>query len=107
MAGMPGASISPNRPIDQTRDLYDHAFVLLAYAHAAGVLDDAWIGRAMRVACSTYIAAEFPHPEGGFRESVPDQLPRRQNPHMHLLEALLAAHARFGDDAYLDHGRRR
>src|SRR6516164_2633796 len=27
-----------NRPVDATRDLYDHAFVLLAFAAAAGVV---------------------------------------------------------------------
>ena len=26
---------------------------------------------------------------GGYRESLPDKLPRRQNPHMHLFESLL------------------
>lgn len=83
-----------NAPIDLTRDLYDHAFVLLALTHAGE-----------RQAVSTlldYIVASFTHDQGGFHEAVPICLPRRQNPHMHLLEALLAAGERFCDMRYLD-----
>jgi mannose/cellobiose epimerase-like protein (N-acyl-D-glucosamine 2-epimerase family) len=83
-----------NRPIDQTRDLYDHAFVLLACA-ATG---EAAAARGV----VAYLDAHFVHPLGGWRESLPDMLPRRQNPHMHLLEALLAAAERFGEADYLD-----
>jgi len=39
---------------------------------------------------------------GGYLDSLPPKLPRRQNPHMHLLEACLACHETFGDAAYLD-----
>jgi mannose-6-phosphate isomerase len=80
--------------IDQTRDLYDHAFVLLAFTHAGE--------RQAAAAMMDYIESEFAHPARGFRESTPDSAPRRQNPHMHLLEALLAAGERFGDTRYLD-----
>src|SRR5581483_3361330 len=31
-------------------------------------------------------------PDGSYRESVPPSLPRRQNPHMHAFEAMLAWH---------------
>jgi mannose/cellobiose epimerase-like protein (N-acyl-D-glucosamine 2-epimerase family) len=88
-----------NRPIDHTRDLYDHAFVLLAFAAATAVVgadelhqDAAALGR--------YIATNFRHAEGGFEESIPAAQPRRQNPHMHLFEALLAAYEAFADDAF-------
>lgn len=82
-------------PTDTTRDLYDHTFVLLALAttgerQAAGEL-------------LAYLDEHFHHPAGGWRESLPDALPRRQNPHMHLLEALLAAAESFEDTTYLDH----
>ena len=76
------------------RDLYDHAFVLLAFAHAGATAD--------AQALLEYLDAHFIHPEGGYRESVPDALPRRQNPHMHLLEAMLAAAELLGDTRYLD-----
>src|SRR5690606_29170703 len=38
---------------------------------------------------------------GGWREADPPRLPRRQNPHMHLLEAVLAAYETFGDPIFL------
>lgn len=90
-----------NRPIDDTRDLYDHAFVLLAFAAAARVVGADSV-RAEARALVDYIAARFAHPHGGYRESAEDNAPgrRRQNPHMHLLEALLAATAAFGDERF-------
>lgn len=81
-------------PTDQTRDLYDHAFVLLALATTGE--------RQAATDLLIYLDAHFPHKMGGWRESLPDALPRRQNPHMHLLEALLAAAEAFEDSAYLD-----
>lgn len=83
-----------HRPLGRTRDLYDHAFVLLAYAHAGE--------RALALAHLAVIDRLFRHPVLGWHESEPVALPRRQNPHMHLLEALLAAGERFGDAVYLD-----
>lgn len=88
-----------NRPVDVTRDLYDHAFVLLAFAAAAQVVGpDELRGEAH--ALTDYISANFVHPHGGYEESIPPALPRRQNPHMHLFEALLAAHEAFGGEAF-------
>ena len=89
-----------NRPIDTTLDLYDHAFVLLAFAGAAAVLPAAKL-RERALALEAFIGSAFVHPLGGYLESLPPALPRRQNPHMHLLEALLAAHAAFGDPVFL------
>jgi mannose-6-phosphate isomerase len=89
-----------NRPTDTTRDLYDHAFVLLALASAASVLPAAPL-RARALALLAFLDQHMAHPAGGYIESIPPQLPRRQNPHMHLLEALLAAHAAFADPAFL------
>jgi mannose-6-phosphate isomerase len=90
-----------NVPTDQTRDLYDLAFVLFGFAHAALAVEDADLAADAR-AVLHYIDTHLAHPEGGYRESEPDRSPRRQNPHMHLLEAVLAAHASFGDPVYLD-----
>ena len=47
---------------------------------------------------------------GGYHEHTTEglmtiPLPRRQNPHMHLVEALLALHATTGDRAWLDRAR--
>ena len=88
-----------NEPLDQTRDLYDHSFVLLAFSHAARVLRSAELREAAR-ALLDYIEAHFRDGFAGYREAIPDQLPRRQNPHMHLLEAVVAAHAVFGEGVY-------
>ena len=90
-----------NRPIDHTRDLYDHAFVLLAFAAATPVVGAESL-HAEAVALTEYIAENFAHPAGGYEESIPSAMPRRQNPHMHLLEALLAAHDAFGDELFFD-----
>jgi mannose/cellobiose epimerase-like protein (N-acyl-D-glucosamine 2-epimerase family) len=88
-----------NKPIDLTRDLYDHAFVLLAFSAAAAVVGpDAVRGDA--TALADYVARQFQHPHGGYEESFPVTRPRRQNPHMHLFEALLASHEAFGDDIF-------
>lgn len=85
--------------IDPTRDLYDHAFVLLAFASAANVLPrDAMRRRALDL--MGYLDRHFAHPAGGYAEALPPALPRRQNPHMHLLEACLAAAAAFGEDIF-------
>lgn len=71
-------------------DLYDQAFVILAlawYFRASG--DEkalAWIDRTL-LAIDTY----FARPDGqGYRSRLPDNGEALQNPHMHLLEALLA-----------------
>ena len=76
-------------PLDEVTDLYDLAFVLLAcawYLRATGE------PQALALAENTaqFIESEMRHPEGGFREDTRGSLPRRQNPHMHLLEACLA-----------------
>ncbi len=85
-----------HRPIDLTRDLYDHAFVLLALSSATAVLGaDALRARAHDLL--GWLDRAFPHAQGGYLESLPPALPRRQNPHMHLLEAVLAAYEAFGD----------
>lgn len=84
--------------VDDSRDLYDHAFVLLAFA-AAGARDEALV-------LAGYLEARFRHPAGGYRETLPGTAGRRQDPHMHLLEACLAAAEAFGDAIFLDMAER-
>ncbi|WP_052401584.1 AGE family epimerase/isomerase [Muricoccus aerilatus] len=88
------------RVTDAQRDLYDHAFVLLALSSAARVLPAAPL-RQEALALLRYLDGHLAHPLGGYAEGLPPSLPRRQNPHMHLLEALLAAAEAFGDDLFL------
>jgi mannose-6-phosphate isomerase len=89
---------------DPTRDLYDHAFVLLALASAVSVVP-AEVLRPKALGLLAWIEASLPHPQGGYLESLPPALPRRQNPHMHLLEALLAAYEAFGDEIFIERAR--
>jgi mannose-6-phosphate isomerase len=76
-------------PLDDRRDLYDAAFVLLALSEAARALElrSDLIAAAERL--EGWIHWYWDHPEGGFEEGeVSPAPPRRQNPHMHLFEAL-------------------
>ena len=89
---------------NHTRDLYDHAFVLLALSSAVAVLPASTL-RPKALALLDWIEDALPHPQGGYLESLPPALPRRQNPHMHLLEALLAAYEAFGDEIFIARAR--
>lgn len=100
--------------LDRTKDSYDHAFLLLAMA---------WLYRAtgevavLRRAEETldFLDAALGQVRGGAfdgyaeRQTAAGQalpLPRRQNPHMHLLEAFLALHEAGGEARWLDRARR-
>ena len=76
-------------PLDIRADLYDHAFVLFCLAHAGDALKRPELfevaGRTMDL-----IERHWRHPAGGFLEGEIDTGARRQNPHMHLLEAAQA-----------------
>jgi mannose/cellobiose epimerase-like protein (N-acyl-D-glucosamine 2-epimerase family) len=91
--GQPGWAFSCMRDgtvADDRRDLYAHAFVLLALA---GLIR---LGAAPGTVALVHHTLAFldqalAHPAGGYAEAWPGAvLPRRQNPHMHLLESLLA-----------------
>jgi mannose/cellobiose epimerase-like protein (N-acyl-D-glucosamine 2-epimerase family) len=85
---------------DGRSDFYDLAFVLFALG---------WFGRATGEAEAFRIAGEvmdfieerLAHPAGGYREDTLGTLPRRQNPHMHLLEACHALAESSGDPRWL------
>ena len=91
--------------LDGTADLYDLAFVLFAlawYARLAG--SEAPLAQARRTL--DWIAHHMPHPPAGYHNAVPwEDGPRQQNPHMHLLEAVLALYETSGDSYYADHAR--
>ena len=91
---LPDGTVSDGRD-----DLYDHAFALLACArmHQLTGRPD-YLRKADRVL--TYIQSQQ-HSAGGFREGTLKPLPRRQNPHMHLLEASLALFETSGDAAHM------
>lgn len=95
--------VSANGTISNTmRDLYDHAFYVLAASSLYGLtkdrkyLDDA-------EALLDWINATLSHPLEGWRESdqVGNKAIRRQNPHMHMLEASLFLFDVTGDPKHL------
>lgn len=87
-------------PLDSRRDAYSHAFMLFALGWAYGVLGEP---RLAALAEETLAAMDaiLALPAGGYRDddaAGPDA-PLRQNPHMHLFEALLVlAEAGAGGD---------
>jgi mannose-6-phosphate isomerase len=86
--------------LDAHRDLYDHACALLALAHLHHATGDAryasWIDETL-AAVDDVLAA----PYGGWAESERGEVPRRQNPHMHLFEASLALYETTGEARHL------
>jgi mannose-6-phosphate isomerase len=86
--------------VDDRRDLYDHAFVLLALAHVFAVTGEPRYEEAIAATLSA-IDNTLAAPNGGWAESDRHELPRRQNPHMHLFEASLALHEITGEAAHL------
>ena len=72
------------------RDTYDHAFVLLALASVYALDRDAQVRSEIDVLCH-FLDTQLRSPHGGFLEGLPASMPRRQNPHMHLFEAMIAA----------------
>jgi mannose/cellobiose epimerase-like protein (N-acyl-D-glucosamine 2-epimerase family) len=100
------AASADGATLDNTRDAYDHAFVLFALAWYFRATNDA---SAIQLADATWgfmreRLADARH--GGFLEEIVPgrtylKLPRRQNPHMHLLEALLALHVATGEKNWL------
>jgi mannose/cellobiose epimerase-like protein (N-acyl-D-glucosamine 2-epimerase family)/glycosyltransferase involved in cell wall biosynthesis len=78
------------RPVDSNFDLYDQAFALLAYASGHRAFGEAAGWRRQAVALRQALTQIYAHPLGGFLEDRGGRLPQRSNPHMHLLEAMLA-----------------
>lgn len=85
--------------LDPRRDTYDHAFVLLALATVYALDRDAQV-RSEIDGLLAYIDAHLRSPNGGFREGSPATMPQRQNPQMHLFEAMIAAFDATHDMAF-------
>ena len=88
--------------LDATPDLYDHAFVLFAFALRHRATRDAaslaWMHTTL-----DYIEAHMRHPGGlGYWHAIPAKGWRQQNPHMHLTEACLAAFEATGETRFAD-----
>ncbi len=86
-------SLSTGKLADDTADLYDTAFALMAFANAAMVLPDP--APALKAAHNVLKALDLHMRDarnGGYSEALPAPDRRLQNPHMHLFEALLCLH---------------
>lgn len=81
------------------RDTYDHAFVLLALASVYALDRDAQIRAEIDALCY-FLDTQLRSPNGGFLEGLPSSMPRRQNPHMHLFEAMIAAFDSTHDNVF-------
>jgi mannose-6-phosphate isomerase len=93
---------SDGTPADMRRDLYSQAFALLAIA---SYVDATGRREALALADETlaFLERHMASPEGGFVEQLPmAHDARRQNPHMHLFEALLALWQCSHDRQYVD-----
>lgn len=76
--------------VDNSFDLYDHAFGLFGLSSAASVLENNEEIADAALRCLVAMCAGWRHPSAGFEEATPPILPLRSNPHMHLFEAFLA-----------------
>src|ERR1700709_1010074 len=85
--------------LDPLRDTYDHAFVLLALASVYALDRDAQIRAEIDALCN-FLDTQLRSPNGGFLEGLPPSMPRRQNPHMHLFEAMIAAFDATHDNVF-------
>jgi mannose/cellobiose epimerase-like protein (N-acyl-D-glucosamine 2-epimerase family) len=85
--------------INSMRDAYDHAFVLLALSTVFELNQDAQV-RAEIESLLVFLDRDLRSPQGGFVEGIPPTLPRRQNPQMHLFEAMIATFDALGGPAY-------
>lgn len=102
--GKPGLLhvMGPDRsPLDLTRDAYDHAFGLFSLAwYYKASRDPRALDLAHRML--DFLEADMAdRRHGGFLESLPPALPRRADPHMHMLEAMLEWTEADGDPRFL------
>ena len=90
---------------DKTRDLYAHAFALLGLANAYGLSNKPiYLDVADRT--MEFLDRQMAAPAGGYLTCLPvSENGLRQNPHMHLLEGLLALHEVAPDRNYGERAR--
>jgi len=89
-------------PLSAHQDLYDHAFIILggiAAYQAIGSETGLRVAKDALTFIDNVLASEE---HGGWLEGYPSELPRRANPHMHMLEAMLAYYAATGCPASLE-----
>jgi len=89
-------------PIDVRQDLYDLAFILFALSWWARASNDKGVIRLARETLAA-LKTRLAHPAGrGYRHSEGAEAPFEQNPHMHLLEAMICLGEVSGEDVFVD-----
>ena len=93
-------------PLDRRKDLYAHAFALFALAEHHRIAGEPQSLRRARETLEVLRARMRRSKAGGFHEAMSGEWqplpgPRLQNPHMHLVEALLSHHRVAPDDGAL------
>ena len=85
---------------DGTRDTYAQAFLILssAWRYKATAASEAL---EVLYATTLFLTKHFKSKAGGWIEDCRNSLPRRQNPHMHLFEAFMAAYEATNDTLFL------
>lgn len=91
---------------DDSADLYDTAFALLAFSWAARAGAPGAADMAFEASTAIETHLRRPDEDGGYCEALPAPELRLQNPHMHLFESSLALFEATGDVAALDRARR-
>lgn len=87
--------------VDDKRDFYDHTFYLLACASLYKAFTHKSAYKTIDH-IKTLLSSRMTSPHGGWRESIPPTLPRRQNPHMHYFEANMALYKATSQASYLE-----
>ena len=87
---------------DERRDLYSHAFALLAISSYVSITNRSE-AKALASTTLEFLDRKMEAPTaGGYIEALPLNGPRRrQNPHMHMLEAMLSLWSSTGEAGYL------
>jgi mannose/cellobiose epimerase-like protein (N-acyl-D-glucosamine 2-epimerase family) len=90
---------SDGSTMNAMRDSYDHAFVLLALSTVFLLSKDAQVRNEIE-SLLAFIDRDLRSPNGGFIEGIPPTTPRRQNPQMHLFEAMIATFDATSDPVF-------
>jgi len=90
---------SDGATMNAMRDSYDHAFVLLALSTVFQLSRDAQVRNEIELLLA-FIDRDLRSPNGGFIEGIPATMPRRQNPQMHLFEAMIATFDATSDPVF-------
>src|SRR3981081_2459501 len=90
---------SDGSTMNAMRYSYAHACVLLALSAVFQLSRDAQVRNEIE-SLLAFIDRDLRSPNGGFIEGIPATMPRRQNPQMHLFEAMIATFDATNDPAF-------